>query len=248
VGRENTVFINAGDNFGEKSAEERKKARLMFKSFSLMGLDVMGPGQNDFVFGLFFPKGLSMDHSFPLVCANLFDDNRTIPYYASHVLLKKGGKRVLITSALDPSFIKTPGNRGKITDPVSAIRSVQQKVPHDIFIAILHTSLANAKLWLNQIDGVDLAVLGHKKGVMYQREMINNALLVYNNFRGSVVSYVDISISEKDDALSMGSPRGISVSTEMIQEDDTIRKLIKDFNKWVWKRKHRKKPIKKYAS
>lgn len=217
---------------------EKEKARLIFKAFGSMGFDIVGARKSDFTFGFSFLEGLAREYRVRVICANLLNPDKKSPLYAPHALIKKRGKRVLITSVLDPAFSTFPEYRARITNPVSAIKTIRDTVAHDIFIVVLHTNEKTAEKWLQQLTGVHMAVLGQEAGVKYKREIINGALLVYNNRRGRIISYVDISLSENNQGITIGSHETKYVDANLIPQDGTIQKMIADFDSWRLKRKH----------
>lgn len=212
---------------------------MIFKAFGPMGFDIVGAVKNDFTFGFSFLEGLAGECGIRVVCANLLNPNKESPLYAPHALIKKRGKRVLITSVLDPALSDFPEYRARITNPVLAVKTIRDTVAHDIFIVLLHTKEKTAEKWLQQLTGIHMAVLGQVAGVKYKRE-INGALLVYNNSRGRNVSYVDISISDENKGLTIGCPKTKYVDANLIPEDDTIQKMIADFDSWRLERKYSK--------
>ncbi len=81
AGRENTIVINTGDNLfqtGELELED-KKAEVMFKALDRIGIDFVGLGEQEFMFGVPLIGNLTKNSQVHLGCANVKDIRRVSP-------------------------------------------------------------------------------------------------------------------------------------------------------------------------
>lgn len=220
---------------------EKEKARLIFKAFGPMGFDIVGARTSDFTFGFSFLEDLAGEYGVNVICANLLNPNKESPLYAPHALITKRGKRVLITSVLDPALYNVPEYRARITNPVSAIKTIRDTVAHDVFIVVLQTNEKTAEKWLQHLNGVHMAVLGQEAGVNRECKEINNISLVYNNTKGRNVAYVDICLSKNNQGITISCPETKYVDANLIPEDSIIQEMIADFNSWRFEYKYSQK-------
>ena len=221
-GRENTIVINAGDSFADRVEDNviKDKAILMFDVFEMMGLDVYGIGTRDLIFGLDFLLEQGKKKPYPFLCANMVNKKNSKPYFKPYVVLKKGGKLFLIAQVMDPLSELIDKNT-KYTSPVETLNEIKNSVKHDVFIPIFYTSKETAKMWLEYITGVDIAILGSYLSVQPAREFFNKAMLAYNNHNGRSMYYVDLKIDENS-KVSINGPFIEEVSEHLIPEDKNI--------------------------
>jgi len=84
---------------GTEEAERRLRAMLLVDAGSLVGLDAMGVGRLDLGAGLDYLKKLAQRASYPLVSANLVDEQGQ-PHFLPSVLLIRDGHKLGVTSVL----------------------------------------------------------------------------------------------------------------------------------------------------
>ncbi|WP_148214638.1 multiheme c-type cytochrome [Desulforapulum autotrophicum] len=207
-----------------------KKAEVIFKSFSMMGMDVIAPGLSDFRFGVPYLNGLIKQNKLNAVCANLVYSETELPCFSKYSLITRGDKRILVTSVLSPGARYLVNMNYKVLDPVKALAAVRDQVPHDLMIVVLQTDLDQAQEWIKMTPGIDLAIVGAKHAVCYEKIKVNNASLVYNNDKGQVISHVDLSIN--GGKIDIPVPKGVPVMESMIQADGEIVKLIEAYKTW----------------
>ncbi|MEA3240985.1 MAG: hypothetical protein U9P37_05365, partial [Pseudomonadota bacterium] len=99
------MLINTGYDFRPGGEPEKRRAAVMFKAFALMGVDCVTLSEREFVFGPAYLRELAATTPVPLVCANVRDMRGThtdSTYFMSYLRLERAGKRVLLTSVVDP--------------------------------------------------------------------------------------------------------------------------------------------------
>ena len=128
AGRENTIVINTGDNFfqtGEPELED-KKAEVIFKALDRIGIDFVGLGEQEFIFGVPLIGNLTKNSQVHLGCANVKDIRHVSPHLVPYLRLNKGMKQVLITAVIDPQVLKSTDEKIAFTDPVTALKKIKK--------------------------------------------------------------------------------------------------------------------------
>lgn len=230
-GPENTILVNVGDCFTNKPGADtlKERAHLMFDVFDMMGMDVYGVGTKDLVFGSDFLLEEDKKRSFDFLCANMLKKKDSKPYFKPYVVLKRGGKRFLIAQVMDTGS-ELLDKDTEYADPVGTLNKIKKTVEHDVFIPILYTSKEHAKLWLETLEGVDMAIVGAHLGVLDKKEFSNNVLFVYNNFKGRSMFWVDVKIDDTS-KVSINGPFYKEVRETTIPEDKKITEMIQAFKK-----------------
>ncbi|MBJ93627.1 MAG: hypothetical protein CMP23_04045 [Rickettsiales bacterium] len=119
-------WLDAGDRFfridmaqlSTEEAERRLRAMLLVDVGNLGGLDAMGVGQLDLGAGLKYLQLLSRRASFPLLSANLVDEEGAL-IFAPSVLLERGQLRLGVTSVLPGNLV---GDGFRTLPPKTSLR------------------------------------------------------------------------------------------------------------------------------
>jgi len=201
--------LNTGDNFLQQGKAEEKKAELIMNAFSLMRVDLIALGEKEYVFGAPFLRRLATRFSGNFLCANLIDPGQTQSYFLPYLVMRKNGKRILITSILDPAYNNyLRRDKLKITD-------AERK---------------NILTWIDQVQGIDLLIQGHQPGISRQAEKYKNTTIVINNIRGGqYTAHIDVSWTPANKAV-ISQPVGANARQTI--QDPQIAKLINDYEKW----------------
>jgi len=229
---DHVLLINTGNNFRPGDEPERRRAAVMFKTFSLMGVDCLALSEREFVFGAAFLRELAAKSSVPLICANLKDTGSQASYFMPYLRLKRAGKSILVTSVVDPSRASLLQPQGlKVSDPVASLRKLQKDISHDFLIVVMQTNRATADKWLSKVSGVDVVILGQQRGVQAKAEKLHGAQLLYNCNRGKTVSALEVSLLTG--GKSCKAPENFLLRANDFSEDVQIASLIKDFELWL---------------
>jgi len=225
--------LNTGDNFLQQGKAEEKKAELIMNAFSLMRVDLIALGEKEYVFGAPFLRRLASRFSGNFLCANLIDPGQTQSYFLPYLVMRKNGKRILITSILDPAYNNyLRRDKLKITDPAAALKRLKKEISHDLFIVIGHAERKNILRWIDQIQGIDLLIQGHQPGISRQAEKYKNTTIVINNIRGGqYTAHIDVSWTPANKAV-ISQPVAIRANARQTMQDQQIAKLINDYEKW----------------
>ena len=232
AGLENTIVINTGDNVFQTDEPEleHKKAEAIFRILDRIGIDFVGLGEQEFIFGVSLIGRLTKNTQVHLGCANVKDIRRVSPFLAPYLRLNKGMKQVLITSVIDPQILKSTHEKIVFTNPVTALKKIKETISHDIFIVVCHTDTARAEKWLTQVSGIDLVILGRQPGVSEKKLDINGAMVAFNNNRGQFVSHVDL--VPNDGRYAVSGPLNTKLQSRTIPENRSIAKLIEGYEVW----------------
>ncbi len=230
--RDHVLLINTGNDFRPGVEPEKRRAAVMFKAFSLMGVDCLALSEREFAFGAAYLRELAAKSSVPLVSANLKDVKAQGSYFMPYLRLKRAGKNILVTSVVDParkSLFKQQGM--EVADPIKSLRHIQHDIFHDLFIVVMQTNKTTASKWMAQLSGVDVAILGQQKGVQTKAERLSGAQLLYNCNRGKSVSAVEVFFPRDKKALL--APENFLLRANDFSEDPQVASMVKEFEVWL---------------
>jgi len=229
---DHVLLINTGNDFRPGTEPEKRRAAVMFKAFSLMGVDCLALSEREFVFGSAYLQSLAAKSSVPLVCANLKDTNARGSYFMPYLRLKKAGKDILLTAVMDPSKASLLKSKGlEVSDPIKSLRRLQHDISHDFFIVVMQTNKGTVDKWMAQLTGVDVVILGQQRGVQKKAEKLHGAQLLYNCNRGKTVSALEV--SRLTGKKSLKTPENFLLRASDFSEDAQVASMVKEFEVWL---------------
>ncbi|MEA2108302.1 MAG: multiheme c-type cytochrome [Pseudomonadota bacterium] len=206
----------------------RRQTSIITKVYQQMDCDVLTPGFQELIDGNMIITALvKAAGTMPLVCSNLKNVNKLgiKPY----VVLHKSGRKILITSLMDPRVGKKAIHGLRIEEPAASLKKILAAVPHDLAITVLHFSDRKARKIISQVPGIDLAILATQRGIMATPEAAGKSYLVKNNNHGKTVNYLDWDFASRK-PIKYSS---LKVSKEDIKPEPKIAKLVNDYEIWL---------------
>jgi 2',3'-cyclic-nucleotide 2'-phosphodiesterase (5'-nucleotidase family) len=218
---ENVLVLDVGDLFSSEISFSKKEAELTMDALDLMGVDVLTPGEKEFIFGLPFLQAADENFSFDLVAANIVDPYSGDPVFGSGYVVKElaGGLRIAITGVLDES-IRFPGyidDSGFRIEPAEeALRRVlpAMKEEADFLILLSHMGMEHSKLLLTDIVDFDLAIIGHGKPIVKRLEKFGKTVILAAGGIGQYLGRADITISSSGEMVT-GNMKLVMLPNEM---------------------------------
>ncbi len=209
----------------------QRQTSIITRIYQQMGCDVLTPGFQELVDGTILIDVLVKEAgTMPLVCSNLKNAEKL--KIKPYILLNKGGRKILITSLMDPRVEKKAIHGLSIEEPTASLKKILGTVPHDLAVTILHFSDRKAKQIVSQVSGINVAILASQRGIIPTPEAAGKTYLVKNNNHGKTVNYLDWNFSSRK-PTHYGS---LKVSKEDIKPDPKIAKQIDNYETWL--RKH----------
>ncbi len=226
------MLINTGYDFRPGGEPEKRRAAVMFKAFALMGVDCLALSEREFVFGPAYLRELATASPVPLVCANVRDTHADSAYFMPYLRLERAGKKILLTSVVDPKNASQLVRQGlEVDDPVTRLRRLQRDIAHDLFIVVMQGGKELAATWLEQVPGVDVAILGRQRGVQRKGEMLHGAQILYSCNRGQFVSSMDLAPGKGGQSPPV--PEHFLLRPKDFAEDAKVAVLVQEFETWL---------------
>jgi len=185
-----------------KSREE--KARLIFKSFDLMGYHAIGIGDDDLSLGKKFLLELSKMSNVPFLSSNLIDEDSGKPLFQRYLIREVNGLRTGIFSVLSPDvFLGLSDPRKKdllFRDPVeTAQEMVKELGPQtDLIILLSHLGYYKDVELARRISGIHIIVGGHTAVDLTTPPVIQNTLIVQNSAKGMYGRKLNLTFSNRE--------------------------------------------------
>lgn len=253
VGTDNCLLLNTGNAFNRvgDSELEHRRAALILDAYERIGYEVYAPGPFDAVFGLDEFESLASKHFYPLVCANLVPG--VAPLIKTHVVLEKQGRKVLVTSVVDPQLAALTKEKRNIDfpviDPAPQLQKIFSGGGYDLSILVVHTT----REWLPEFVATlgvhpDVVVLGYQLGVLPPAEDSDSeaSILIANNDKGKGLCALDL-LPDGNGWQSAGW-RDKTLSMKKVTPEPELDALLADQEAWEKKYMHQKRMAERHAS
>jgi hypothetical protein len=185
--------------------EVERRARLIAGALGRMGLTAFEPGDRDLVLGPALLRRVLADAKVPTVSANLYDQKGARLFDADRLVDAAGVKVGIFgvigpASADDAALWKTWGLEAR--DPAAAARAEVASLRArgaQIVVALVHVGLRDvSKKLLDEVPGIDWAVLGHSGLNIETPEPAGGARMLEAMTMGKHVGRLDLHVVDGD--------------------------------------------------
>jgi 2',3'-cyclic-nucleotide 2'-phosphodiesterase (5'-nucleotidase family) len=232
---DNILVLDVGDLFSSEMSFSKGEAELTMEALDMMGVDVVTPGEKDFIFGLPFLQSVNENLSFEIIAANIVHPETGDLVFGKGFTVKKlkGGLKIAITGVLDESIRFPPyidDSNFKVEPAGETLRRIipAMKQQADILILLSHLGMENSKILLSEIQDFDLAIIGHGKPIVKKVEKLGKTLILAAGGIGQFIGRADIAIASSGEIIS-GSMKLVLLPNEMAVHPG-IRDLFSEYN------------------
>jgi len=208
--------LDAGDLFFKKFSTpypeneikgRAEKARLILKSFDLMGYHAIGIGDDDLSLGKKFLIDLSKLSHIPFLSSKVRDEDSGKPLFQRHIIKEVNGLKIGIFSLLSPDMflgLSDPRRKGLIfQDPFQTAQEIIGELgPQTDFIILLsHLSYPKDVELAQKISGVHIIIGGHTGVDLTNPPVIKNTIIVQNSSKGMYARKLNFTFLNKEAAF-----------------------------------------------
>ena len=228
--------MDAGDWAETLKFEPWEKSEKIYEMMSVLGYDAVTPGPREMTYGADKLSGLySKFPQIKVVSANVTDKSGKL-LWDKYAIVEKAGVKFAVTGVTGSGPYKFNVTRGKqksddfdfkeskevLRDLIPELRSQA-----DIVVVLLHETPADARRIVDEIPGMDVVIVGHSPGYMFNPDRIGETLLVRGGNRGQYLSITEL-ILANDNALIDYSGEGKPLG-KPVKKKESIDKDITDF-------------------
>ena len=207
------LLLDAGDLFFKKYSTPNpeneikglsEKARLILKSFNLIGYHAIGIGDDDLSLGKKFLIDLSKVSQIPFLSSNVIDEDSGKPLFKRYLIREVNGLRVGIFSLLSQDvFLRASDPRKKgliIRDPVeTAQEMVRELGPQaDLIILLSHLSYSRDVELAQKTSGIHIIVGAHTGAHLSNPPVIENTIILQASSQGKYAGRLDLTLLSKE--------------------------------------------------
>ena len=172
---ENYILLDAGDlGEGQPSTYyynfvEKGKEHVLGKTINFLGYDALGIGENEIQFGEdIYKRAMPHWYKAPIVCANVYEMATGETIFKPYTIINKGGFKVAVLGLTSPEIYNrlSPITMGTIVfddlDKAAKywVNAIKNDEEPDLIVGLLHTNANDAKLLIQEVEGLDLVLCG----------------------------------------------------------------------------------------
>jgi 2',3'-cyclic-nucleotide 2'-phosphodiesterase (5'-nucleotidase family) len=208
--------LDAGDLFFKKFSTpypeneitgRAEKARLILKSFDLMGYHAIGIGDDDLSLGKKFLLELSKTSNVNFLSSNVIDEDSGNPLFQRYLIREVNGLKIGIFSLLSQDVflgLSDPRKKGLIIrDPIETAQDMIKELgpKTDLIILLSHLSYPKDVELAQKISGVHIIIGGHTGVDLTNPPVIKNTIIVQNSSKGIYARKLNFTFLNKEAAF-----------------------------------------------
>jgi 2',3'-cyclic-nucleotide 2'-phosphodiesterase (5'-nucleotidase family) len=193
------IILDAGDLLFKKFSGPHpeseikrleEKARLILKSFNLMGYHAIGIGDDDLTLGKKFLVELSKTSNGTFLSANVIDEDSGKPLFHRYIIKEMNGLKIGIFSLLSPdAFLGQSDPRKKgliIRDPFETAQNMIKELgpKTGLIILLSHQGYPKDVELAQKIPGIHIIIGGHTGVDLNNPPVFKNTVIVQNASKG----------------------------------------------------------------
>lgn len=167
-----TLALDAGDTFHGRPIINLSRGANMASLLNLSGYDAMTPGNHDFDFGSQRLIELGRMLNFPILSANVLDQENSKTIFPPYKSFEMNGVKVAVVGLTTPetAYKTNPRNVTSIlfADPIATMKVLMPKLraEHDVVIGLMHmgvdkSSIVTSIRLAKAVPGFDIIIDGH---------------------------------------------------------------------------------------
>lgn len=181
-----------------------EKARLILKSFELMGYHAIGIGDDDLSLGKKFLLELSKASNIVFLSSNLIDEDSGKPLFQSHIIKEMNGLKIGIFALLSGDTFMGPSDPRRsgliFRDPVETAQEIIRELgpKTDILLLLSHLGYSKDVELAQKTSGIHIIIGGHTGVQLSNARVISNTIIVQNAPRGMYAQKLNVIFSNKE--------------------------------------------------
>ncbi|MCX8011601.1 MAG: hypothetical protein N3A64_00385 [Desulfobacterota bacterium] len=202
------------------------------KILQLMKYDALNIADGELGLGLQFFEKIKQNSKIPLLSSNIYKNNQ--PLGQLFVIKQFPGFKAGIVGIVSPNyfnqeFLKKEGL--EIKDPAIALKEIlpRVKAQANLIILLSHLGKLHTSQLVQNIPGIDIAIVGHDLGNLSPPQKIGNTILVQSCMQGKFLGILDLTLRNNAGIAEYNG--NIIAITEETPSDPKILKIIEELSK-----------------
>jgi len=226
------LVLDAGDLVQGSPVSSVYQGVPIFEVANLMGIDASTLGNHEFDYGWRMIPRYRKAARFPIVTANVVDDDGDLLADRPWVVLKTGGVRVGIIGVLtaDLPFLTTSDKIGpwRVLPVVTTVARYAAEVARqaDLVVVLGHLEEEEEDAILAEVPGVPVLVSGHEHDGLDAPKVVDGRVGVRVRGYGRELGRLDLRIDVERDAVVDWKWKAIAIEAEGLEPDPRVAERV----------------------
>ncbi|MFQ5654309.1 MAG: multiheme c-type cytochrome [Planctomycetota bacterium] len=198
-----------------------EKARLLVEAYNRFGYAAAAVAECDLALGLDALKRIQKEMDFPLLCANLIDEETGSPVFPPSTVIERSGVKVGVVAAmleLRGNYLKRVAPSTRITPPLEAIRREVERISGEVDLVFLlgHINRKDIDRIADELPAVDFILepnsFAGNTAIWVTRDENfverNGGVLLKVSGQGASVGRIDVTLRKKGAPWALAAGEG----------------------------------------
>ena len=235
---ENVLYAIAGDMFRGSVIDSEYKGVSTIGIMNMLAPDVVTLGNHEVDYGVAHLLFLEKCARFPIINANMYIATNRRRMFRSHIVLEKGGMRILFIGVLTQKVLSATKQDPLIgsfvdvheaAEEVGRICNTYRTEDIDLTVLLTHIGIEEDKALAAALDprwGVDLIIGGHSHTLLEEPCVVNGVPIVQAACGTDQIGRFDIVVDTAANAIDSYSWKLIPVMPEVCPRDPALEEVV----------------------
>ncbi len=195
------LFCDCGDTLHGTYAALQTKGEALIPILNTLSPDAMS-AHWEFAYGPRTFKQRAAELNYPILAANVFDDETGEPFFPPYAVKEIGGLRIgliglacnIVDKTMPASFstgVRFTLGRDELPPIVERLRA-QERV--DLIVLVSHLGFPQDMKLVSEVRGIDVCLSAHTHNRLYQPAIQGQTLVIQSGCHGSFLGRLDVEI------------------------------------------------------
>lgn len=240
LSEKNVATFFAGDDFTGTPISPITKGRSQIELMNIINPTAVTLGNHEFDYGSAILQEHLNSATYPVLCANVWDENRNRYFVSPSTLVNVGGMKLGIIGLTPPELPilvvreNLPGLRMLDVDSVLTIQiAALKKERVDLIILVSHMGIQHDTTVAQKFRDINVIVGGHDHIPLFTPLRKNRAVIVQAGSYGRWLGKLDLVVDVAGDSIYSYAGRLIETRVEDIQPDPVAARKVEEFEALV---------------
>lgn len=236
LSEKNVVTFFAGDDFTGTPISPITKGRSQIELMNIINPTAVTLGNHEFDYGSATLQEHLKIATYPVLCANVWDQNRSRYFVSPSTLVNVGGMKLGIIGLTPPELPilvvreNLPGLRMLNVDSVLAIQiAALKKERVDLIILVSHMGIQHDTAAAQKFRDINVIVGGHDHIPLFTPLRKGRAVIVQAGSYGRWLGKLDIVVDVAGDSVYSYAGRLIEMRIEEVKPDPVAARKVEEF-------------------
>ncbi len=226
------LLVDGGDTIQGSGPAAWSEGRVVVEPMNALGLDVAIPGNWSVAYGAEAWKQRASEFNYPLVAANMRDEETGELLFPPYLLKEVNGVRIAIIGFTEPDIptrqppYMSEGLAFQTHDVLPPlVKEVREEHQADLVVVATHIGLPKAIGLAERLEGVDIVLSSDTHERTYQPIIRGDTWVVEAGAFGSLVGMLEIEV-DSDNQIVDRAWRLIELRPELFPEDPEVKQVV----------------------